>query len=369
MAYSYYAQITVDKTKVGETGANFAVLFSGTYDGTGKEPDLRTVANGGHVQNTASGGASGSYTVPADLVFSPNIDGSSKYDFEIEKYNASTGEIVAWVQCGVSTAADTVFYVAYGDIGVTTSQENVAGTWDANFVMVHHLHQTAGNYIDSTSNSHDSDVVSVESRTRTIIDNAPGFVTASSHQIEIPDHADFDIANVTLEAIVNLDVKDQIGHILSKDAAGYNDDFYLQFGADNHLDLMYHRDSNGTEYGITSDNALTTGTNYWIIGQIDGSGMRMYVNKILQADEDVIALEGIKGSTVKFHIGEHVQGANPMDGIIDEVRVSDTTRTANYATTCHNNQSSPSTFYSVGDEQSVTIPRSGFVLFQCPGIV
>lgn len=53
MAYSYYASITIDETKVDETDAanltNFPVLISGTYDGTGGEPDLRTVANGGNV--------------------------------------------------------------------------------------------------------------------------------------------------------------------------------------------------------------------------------------------------------------------------------------------------------------------------------
>ena len=129
MAYSKYASITIDNTKVSGSSdlTNFPVLISGTYDGTGGEPDIRTSANGGDVENTASGGASGSYTIPADLVFSPNTDGSSPYDFEIEKYDASTGEIIAWVEIPtLDYDDDTVLYMVYGDSGVTTSQEDVA---------------------------------------------------------------------------------------------------------------------------------------------------------------------------------------------------------------------------------------------------
>jgi len=41
-----------------------------------------------------------------------------------------------------------------------------------------------------------------------------------------------------------------------------------------------------------------------------------------------------------------------FNGIIDEVRVSNTARTADWIKTCYNNQGDPSTFHSVGDEES-----------------
>ena len=83
MAYGYYASITTDNTKVSGSGdfTDFVILVSGVYDGTGSEPDLRTVANSGHVHNTTTGGNSGSVTVPADLVFSSDTAGASPYDF------------------------------------------------------------------------------------------------------------------------------------------------------------------------------------------------------------------------------------------------------------------------------------------------
>lgn len=42
MAYGFKATITIDDTKVSGTGdlTDFPVLISGTYDGTGSEPDL-----------------------------------------------------------------------------------------------------------------------------------------------------------------------------------------------------------------------------------------------------------------------------------------------------------------------------------------
>ncbi len=79
MSYQYYREITIDHTKVPGDLIDFPFPFNTT------DADLKTVANGGKMENAASGGASGSVTVPADLVFSPNQDGSDPYDFEVEK--------------------------------------------------------------------------------------------------------------------------------------------------------------------------------------------------------------------------------------------------------------------------------------------
>jgi len=137
VGYSCYALITIDHTKVAANQVDFPVLISGTYDGTGTEPDIRTVANGGNVQNTANGGVSGAYTVPADLVFSASTDGSSPYDHEIEYYNAATGAIIAWVKVpSLSSGTDTEFYMVYGDAGVVASQEDVSGVWSDHFEAV-----------------------------------------------------------------------------------------------------------------------------------------------------------------------------------------------------------------------------------------
>jgi predicted GH43/DUF377 family glycosyl hydrolase len=130
MSYGYYAPITIHAEKVAADQTNYPVLIYGTYDGTNGEPDIRTAVNGGHVEHTAFGGASGSVTIPADLVFSPNSDGSNPYDFEIKEYNPVTGWILAWVKIpSPSGSEDTVFYMVYGDPELEGT-EHIAHNWN-----------------------------------------------------------------------------------------------------------------------------------------------------------------------------------------------------------------------------------------------
>ena len=102
MSYTYYREITIDPNNVPGDLTDFPFLFNTSH------ADLKTVANGGKIENTASGGASGSLTIPADLVFSPSQDGSDPYDFEVEKYDPATGELIAHVRIpSLSSSADT----------------------------------------------------------------------------------------------------------------------------------------------------------------------------------------------------------------------------------------------------------------------
>jgi hypothetical protein len=75
-----------------------------------------------------------------DILFTA-ADGSTKLDHEIEKYNSSTGEIVAWVEVtSVSSTNDTDIYIYYAN-GTAVDQRNPtgAGVWEPNYVGVYHL--------------------------------------------------------------------------------------------------------------------------------------------------------------------------------------------------------------------------------------
>lgn len=134
MAYSFVRQITIHSSRVPADLANFPFLFKSTV------PDLRTTRNGGHIENTlAVAGALGVRMVPTDLVFSPNRDGSSKYDFEVKSYDPNSGELIARIRIPfLSSTEDTVLFVVYGDPDIDVSQENAAGAWDAHYIPHSH---------------------------------------------------------------------------------------------------------------------------------------------------------------------------------------------------------------------------------------
>ena len=151
--FAYHKTITVQAGKVS-TGplANFPMLVSIT------DPNLETVANGGHVAsyNTATND-------PWDLVFfglddttCGGVAGSSpcKLSHEIELYNQATGQLIAWVLVPsiTSTAPNTVIYMYYGNPCMTASTQNPSGVW-ANYSGVWHSKEAAMPLTDSTGNN------------------------------------------------------------------------------------------------------------------------------------------------------------------------------------------------------------------------
>lgn len=355
MAYGYYASITVDHTKVSGDGdlTNFPILVSGTYDGTGSEPDIRTVANGGHVQNTASGGNSGSVTVPADLVFSPNTDGSSPYDFEIESYDASTGAIVAWVEIPTLDGdADTVLYMVYGDSSVTTSQEDVNGTWDANYKMVVHYN---GNCVDSTSSGYDLTPENNPTYVAGKVGPAGNLVSASSQAWTITDANSPNIDTQgakTWQGWVYPNDADPTDYyqIISKDTNGNRGTTLYSTGTGKKLQWIAHYDA--TNYTEVQSATISGQQWYCCFGRDDNSALFN------------LTVNGTQTNAATYHQPRAV--TNPVvvgrldgwagyysDAKYDELRVSDTYRSDDWIATDYATQSDPSTFYAMGTETAI----------------
>jgi len=115
MAFAYSRSITIDHTKVAGPRTDFAFLFRGTFS------FLRAVGAGGVVRN-ASG---------YDIGFYAEAALTTKLDWEIEKWDSTTGEIVAWIRIpSLSDSVDTVIYVAVGNPAITTDQANPHGIWN-----------------------------------------------------------------------------------------------------------------------------------------------------------------------------------------------------------------------------------------------
>jgi len=114
----YRKNITIDHTKVAGDLTNFPVLVS-TID-----TDLRDKA-----QNDGD-----------DILFMDGDGVATRLYHEIEHYDDSSGELVAWVNLTDITAdQDTTFYMYYGNSGCN-SQHFSEKVWDQYFSCVHHLY-------------------------------------------------------------------------------------------------------------------------------------------------------------------------------------------------------------------------------------
>ncbi len=184
--YSFQREVDfVDAKVIGGAHTNYPVLIDSTL------LDLRTVANGGKVEN-ANG---------YDIIFTSDQAGASQLAHQIESYDAVTGKIVFWVRVE-SFVATTKIYLFYGNSSIATFQgdvtsNGVTGVWDNDYQGVWHLNEeqsgtgTDNLYEDATSNgNHGDDWVSAQGQDGAI---GPGqqFDGGSSDYVGMGDVLDY----------------------------------------------------------------------------------------------------------------------------------------------------------------------------------
>jgi hypothetical protein len=181
-AWSSRMEITVDNTKVMATHTDFPLLVLLTAD-----DDLKA----------------GARSDGFDILFTDD-DGTTKLDHEIEEWDDTNGDLVAWVRIpSLPDTVDKVIYLYYGNSGAA-DQQNATGVW-VNYVGVWHLNETSGTRVDSTSSNNDlteqNSVVSVPGKMAGCID----LEEANSERLYITDAAQtgLDITgNLTMQAWV-----------------------------------------------------------------------------------------------------------------------------------------------------------------------
>lgn len=127
--YLYKGTFVVQAGKVTGTQSNFTVVVAGTATG------LKTVASGGHIQNTCAQTLYG-LTIPADLIFTSDNAGTNVLHWQFDTYNPTTGVYSAHVLMpSIDTSTNNTLYMWYGNSSVTTCQGGVsAASWDGNTV-------------------------------------------------------------------------------------------------------------------------------------------------------------------------------------------------------------------------------------------
>jgi hypothetical protein len=321
--------LTVDHTKVGSSDStNFPVLLSGTYT------YLKTIANGGEVHNSSG----------YDIEFSSDSAGLTLLKWEVESYDPTTGIINVWVQVpAVSHTVDTVIYLHYGDTTISTFQGGSVGSvWDSSFQGVYHLGSLTA---DSTSNANTGTLSSpAPTATTGQIDGAASFVEASSEYVSTGAALSPLSTGFTYSAWVKAtSFPNSYNSVFTRDGGGN----YTAFQIKSSGKLFLYTDV--ASYDGSGSNTLAAGSWYHVVMTYDSTaGLVGYVNG---ASDGTAAAGGTLNTTSRpSGIGQDPANGRYWDGLIDEVRVSNAARSADWIKAEYNNQSSPSTFYSLGAE-------------------
>jgi hypothetical protein len=344
--------ITIDHTQVSGSSnlTNFPILLSTT------DSSLETVGNGGDV-----GRADGS-----DILFTAS-DGLTKLNHELEYYDPSSGRVIGWVQIpSLSPSANSLIYVYYGNASAA-NQQNAAGVWDSNYKGVWHLpNGTALTINDSTSNGNTGSVQGSVPAASGQVDGAASFSNNTANYIDMGANTKSEaLASYTISAWVNGPTFTQNGLVqaaLGRQNGNNNNREYMLFAWGNGTNAAFALErSNGSDGfpNAVSSYSYTNNAWYYLVGTYDGATLRMYVNGTADgtiSTNSTIASSSTRHATIGRILGT---GGNnyPFNGTIDEVRISNTNRSADWVKTEYNNQSAPSAFATLGAAQGlVAVP-------------
>jgi hypothetical protein len=313
--WSLRRKITFDNSGQSETLFNFPVLVT------------LTTSNFDYSKAKLDG---------TDLRFI-DIDDVTELPYHIEEWN-TLGASYIWVNVTHVAGSSVSDYIwMYYNNSAAVDIQNQEGTYDLNYVGVWHLNETSGGaYAIKDSTIYNNDGTDTNNPTLGAtgkIGNAVDFSGVDDY-INVNDSASLDISGngITISAWVAPDFDNTEGTrriILDKRGLPANDAYRM----------LYH-DLSGNWRFMLTHGATGTGLNtpgitwiiddwHYFVSTYDGNDMRLYWDGV-----EVIstpATGSITTTNADLGIGAIIGNTNTIfDGTIDEVRVSDTARTADW---------------------------------------
>ncbi len=365
--YGFSRSLSIDKTKVPNTNqTDFPVLFcfngsaAPCNNGSLAVANLKTVGNGGKVTNSSG----------FDIVFGSDPSCSSLLNFEMEFYSATTGEVAAWVKVPtVSTSVNTVVYICYANAAISTFQGNVNGTWNSAFKAVwHYPNGTTLSLTDSTSNGRNGSNGTVAPVAD--IGKVDGGSSSGTINQGYSTYSDTGLPSGTADRTISAWFGPK--SVLTTDPNNYVI-FYGKAGTNSQAQGMNLKRTtiNGCAAGTAdlyvilyvgwNDDYQGTTTFcsqpsvfHYIVLTFTSSGTvaRIYIDGAIDASGS--AVKGSWNTTLNTTMFVNEADPSVFAGncscVVDEARIANVVRSADWIATEYNNQSAPATFYTVGAE-------------------
>ncbi|NTV30966.1 DUF2341 domain-containing protein [candidate division WWE3 bacterium] len=342
-SWSFRKKLVIDESKVSGSSdlTNFPVLVSRLDD------DLRAYAQ-----------------TDADDILFTSSDGSTKLDHEIEKYDSSTGELIAWVRIPtLDYNDDTTIFMYYGNSAAST-QQNVTATWNSNYKAIWHLKEdpsttcnTTREVCDSTSNAYHADA-------------AGSMNTADRVSGKIGYSLDFDGVDDTV-SISNFPASTTFLGETGSVSFWFNESTLQSYtgflGFEGNNPLLYLGQTGGLQaYNAgagdysSGDNSFTNNTWHEATFVWNSNVIYVYIDGALSSTDSSWETT-FSRSTGTLYLAAYNWGSasNFFTGKLDEIRLNTSVLTADWIATEYANQNSPSTFFrsvSAAQGSSQVIP-------------
>ena len=350
--YAYKKTITLNTTNIiAGTQTNFPYLVNIT------DADLKQTTNSCDLTGGNSSFGKVISATGADIAFTTTAGVALSYD--IEKYDPLSGTLLVWVKLpSVSSATNVAINMLFGKLAPGINNESAV--WSDYKTVFHFKEATyTGASTDATTGLIGTNIgMSASNLVSGKIGNAYSF-NGTDQKIEVQSSTAYAITSspYTLSAWVNTNTPAADQKIISNQTTsslGYKMGLNSNATFGNNLEVQ--NDGNPDRFGEPN----TTGqyfnvqatTWYYVQGVYNGTTLSMFVNGIAQQTRTGVAPPSA-GRILSIGVGE---GGDRywFNGIIDEPRLSNTAKDANWALSEYRNQNNPGTTGSLPSVVSIT---------------
>ena len=335
--------VTIDSTKVSGTHTNFPII----------------------VDITDSELSAGANLDGSDILFTDS-DGTTLLNFEIARYDSSTGQIVAWVKTpNLDSSTNGEIYMYYGNELQTISSENPTSVW-SDYKNVWHLIE---NTLDSTENQDGT----YSGTTETYLDGDShtnrGFeFDGSENKISTSDGSYFDFISIDKDFSVSFWFQRE-----NADSGGGDDKDIVYMGTTSNywtqgfkiwtwggtpspvgLTFALSDDIGAETVVSTHTPELNSVVNYVFTYDSTNKKAKLYVDGVFFAEKDLSTFSGDFNTGLPFTIGgsvDYMTHESNAGTTYYDVKLSNSVLSDDEIITQYNNQDSSSTFLSLSSEE------------------
>ena len=286
---------------------------------------LKTVANGGYVNNTVAQTGGSGLTVPADAIFASDACATPLAGWEWASYSGTTGSGAAYPNIGTASNSQVVYFCV-GKASVTTWQGNVPATWDSSYGSVNHFGDgTTLDYNDSTSNAYVFTAIGTPTATTGIL--AGGITTSIGNGAASPT-VTAAAASATISAWVKTS---DTSATYQRVVLPHQSDYYgLQITDSGYAMFMFGYPTGSPGYIIDSVD-IRNGNWRQVVGVFDSvaTTLKLYVDGALAVTSSADASNPSPYTAFRVGLDWDNANDNPLNGSISEVWRSSSVRSAN----------------------------------------